>query len=86
MITISSKVEAQMVIYIISDTGLGIELEDQNKIWELFRRLDVDETVPGEGLGLTLARRIVERHGGRLRVESEPGIGSRFYVELPAVT
>jgi len=85
-ITISSKVEAQMVIYIISDTGLGIQPVDQNRIWELFRRLDVDETVPGEGLGLTLARRIVERHGGRLRVESEPGVGSRFYVELPTVT
>jgi len=85
-ITISSKVEARMVTYVISDTGLGISSGDQDKIWELFRRLDVDDSIPGEGLGLTLARRIVERHGGRLWVESDPGVGSQFYVELPAVT
>ena len=85
-ITISSLIEPRMVIYVIADTGLGISAKDQEKIWELFRRIDGDEAIPGEGLGLTLARRIVEHHGGRLRVESEPGVGSWFYVELPATT
>ena len=85
-ITISSKVESRMVIYVIADTGIGISAGDQKKIWELFRRLDVDESISGEGLGLTLARRIVERHGGKLWVESDPGVGSKFYVELPAIT
>lgn len=83
-ITISSQVGPDKIIYTIADTGLGIAPEDQNKIWEIFRRIEDREGIPGEGLGLTIARRIVERHRGRIWVESEPGSGSRFHVELPA--
>lgn len=83
-ITISNRVEAQKVIYTIADNGLGIAPQNQEKIWEIFRRLDDQEDTPGEGLGLTIARRIVERHAGRMWVESQIGEGSRFFVELPA--
>jgi signal transduction histidine kinase len=83
-ITISSRVEKQKTTYIIADTGMGIAPENQDKIWELFHRLEGDVAVPGEGLGLTLARRIIERHAGRIWVESEPGVGSQFHIELPA--
>jgi PAS domain S-box-containing protein len=83
VITISSRVEGRKVIYTIADSGIGISLEDQEKIWILFRRVGSDETIPGEGLGLALVQRIVERHGGKVWVESEIGVGSRFHVELP---
>ena len=68
----------------VEDTGLGIAPEHHEKIWELFYRLNPQAPAEGEGLGLTLARRIVERHDGRIWVESEPGKGSRFFVELAA--
>ncbi len=83
-ILVSSRVEARRVIYVIADTGVGIPPENLGKIWELFRRLETVGSVAGEGLGLTLARRIVEGFDGNIRAESEPGIGSRFIVELPA--
>ncbi|MEW5873153.1 MAG: MASE1 domain-containing protein [Chloroflexota bacterium] len=84
VITIACQVSGQEAIYSVADTGLGIPAEVQAKIWEIFRRLDESGSVPGEGLGLTIARRIVERHEGRLWVESQPGAGSCFYVALPA--
>jgi PAS domain S-box-containing protein len=83
-ITLSSARKGGKITYMIADTGLGIAPENQDKIWELFRRLEEDASIPGEGLGLTLTRRIVERHGGNIWVESEPGVGSRFFIELPA--
>ena len=81
-IDISSRVNGNVVTYTIADNGLGIAPENQEKIWEIFRRID-DDTIPGEGLGLTIARRIVERHSGNIRVESTLGIGSKFIIELP---
>ena len=71
------------MIYTVSDTGIGISPGDQEKIWMFFQRVAVDETIPGEGMGLAIVQRIVERHGGRVRVESEIGVGSRFHVEVP---
>jgi PAS domain S-box-containing protein len=82
-ITISSEVKERKVTYSIADTGLGIAPEHQEKIWEIFHRFEDDATIPGEGLGLTIARRIIERHNGRVWVESKPEVGSCFYVELP---
>jgi signal transduction histidine kinase len=82
-ITISSQVQDRYALYTVADTGMGIAAENQDKIWELFYRLEGEAAIPGEGLGLTISRRIVERHGGRIWVESEPGVGSRFMVELP---
>ena len=82
-IEISSRIEDRQAVYEVADTGIGIAPENQDKIWELFHRLEGDTSIPGEGLGLTLARRIVEKHGGRIWVQSEPGVGSRFSVKLP---
>jgi signal transduction histidine kinase len=62
---------------------MGIAPEYLSKIWEIFRRIEDSGEIPGEGLGLTIAQRIIERHRGRIWVESEPGSGSRFHVELP---
>lgn len=82
-IAISSEIKARKVTYSIADTGLGIAPEHQGKIWEIFHRLETDTAIPGEGLGLAIARRIIERHNGRIWVESTPGVGSCFRVELP---
>jgi signal transduction histidine kinase len=70
----------------VADTGRGIPLEHQDRIWEIFHRLEPAGATPGEGLGLTLTRRIVERQNGKIWVESQPGIGSKFCVALPATT
>jgi len=80
---ISGKRDGSKSEYVVADNGIGIEADRVERVWELFNRLDPNDGVEGEGLGLTLARRIVERHGGSLRAESELGKGSRFIVSLP---
>jgi signal transduction histidine kinase len=74
-----------MVEIAVTDTGIGIAPEDQAAIFEEFRQVGTDETrkQEGTGLGLTLAKRFVELHGGRIWVESEPGCGSTFTFTLP---
>ena len=69
----------------VADEGLGIPEDERERIFEKFYRLDPQQTqgVGGSGLGLYICRELVERMNGRLRVESEPGKGSRFTVELP---
>jgi len=69
----------------VSDTGAGIAPEDQNAIFEAFRQVgsDVTRKREGTGLGLALARRFVELHGGTIGVQSAPGKGSTFTVTLP---
>ena len=69
----------------VADEGLGIPADERERIFEKFYRLDPQQTqgVGGSGLGLYICRELVERMNGRLRVESEPGRGSRFTVELP---
>lgn len=82
VVRVYSEESAKGVCYCVEDNGIGIPPDQQGKIWELFHRLNPDET-QGDGLGLTTARRIVDRLGGSIWVESEAGSGSRFYVQLP---
>jgi C4-dicarboxylate-specific signal transduction histidine kinase len=81
IIRIYSKKENGMLIYCVEDNGIGISPEEQEKIFNLFHQ--VEPARQGEGLGLNIVMKIVERHGGRVWVESEPGKGSRFFVALP---
>ena len=69
----------------IADNGIGIPAEYHQKIFVLFERLHARDSYPGSGLGLALSKRIIERHGGRMWVESEVGVGSTFFFTLPAV-
>jgi PAS domain S-box-containing protein len=68
----------------VADQGIGISPRDQEQIFGLFNRLHPQDRYEGAGLGLTMCRRIVERHGGRMGVDSTPGKGSRFWFTLPA--
>jgi signal transduction histidine kinase len=68
----------------VEDNGIGIAPQDQKKLFGVFQRLQSKEAYPGTGLGLAIVRKGAERMGGSVGVESEPGKGSRFWVELPS--
>jgi signal transduction histidine kinase len=69
----------------VADTGPGIPVAEQSRIFEQFHQVDNSNTKAkgGTGLGLAIARQIVEMHGGRIWVESSPGQGAKFQLELP---
>jgi signal transduction histidine kinase len=87
-IAVSVKCTKDEVVVSVADTGPGIPQEELPYIFERFYRVDKSRSraTGGSGLGLTIARRLVEAHGGQLEVESELGKGSVFTVKLPAYT
>lgn len=70
----------------VKDNGIGIPPEHTERIFEIFTRLHNKQEFPGSGLGLSICRRIADLHGGRIHVRSQPGEGSSFELELPALT
>ncbi len=82
-VVVSGRVERGQAVYDIVDNGIGIAPEHQAKVFDIFHRLNPEATT-GEGLGLTIAQRVLERQKGRIWVESRVEVGSSFHVSLPA--
>jgi signal transduction histidine kinase len=81
-ITVSASTRQDLFRIEVHDNGVGISKEDQQRIFMPFVRIYSEEQFPGIGLGLTAVRKAVELMGGRVGVESRPGRGSRFWIEL----
>ena len=76
-----------VVIFGVSDQGIGISETDIKRLFEPFQRVEqsvIGSSIQGIGLGLVVCRRLVEAHGGKIWVQSEPGKGSTFYFTIPA--
>lgn len=85
-VTVTVAREGNEAVVAVTDRGIGIPPEEVPHIFDPFRRaVSAREAIPGVGLGLAVARRIVEAHGGRIEVDSTPGVGSTFRVRLPVI-
>ena len=73
-----------MVRLWVEDRGIGVAPSNQERIFRPFQRLHGREAYPGTGVGLAIVRRVADRMGGTCGVLSSPGVGSRFWIELPA--
>ena len=82
-IRISATIFDGMAEFRVGDNGIGIPAESFDRIFQIFQRLHARDQYEGTGIGLAVVRRIVERHGGRVWVESQQGVGSVFHVTLP---
>jgi signal transduction histidine kinase len=78
------ELEGDRAVLMVNDQGMGIDEADRERVFEkFFRSSEASARIAGTGLGLAVAREIVETHGGEIRVQSEPGAGSTFWIELP---
>ncbi|MDD1743288.1 MAG: PAS domain S-box protein [Methanomassiliicoccales archaeon] len=85
VIHVSAILDGDSWRFSVNDNGIGIAPRYHEKVFEMFQRLDTNVRREGTGIGLAIAKKIVERHGGRIWVESEEGKGATFFFTLPAL-
>ncbi|MDY6833231.1 MAG: ATP-binding protein [Chloroflexota bacterium] len=82
IIRITGQREKDQVVYCVEDNGVGIPYEQQSKVFQIFYRIDPNAG-DGQGMGLTVVKKVISMHGGSVWLESEPGVGSKFFISLP---
>ena len=85
-VRVTAKRRGDFWEFTVSDNGIGIDPRFFDRIFTIFQRLHERDKYPGSGIGLAIVKKIVERHGGNIRVESTPGEGSRFIFTVPSAS
>ena len=82
-VTIAAKERSQDWLFTVTDNGIGIDPAYAGSVFDIFRRLHTTERYPGTGIGLSIVKRIIERHGGTIWADGAPGQGASFHFNLP---
>lgn len=83
IIDITARDAGEHIVLVIKDNGIGFDMRFHERIFDIFQRLQRAEDYPGTGVGLAIVRKVMQRMGGNIWAESEPGEGATFYLELP---